>query len=155
MSWKQGRLNCQVVWLNELTAGDEETALNQGSSDVCHTCVHINCVLRETRDVENLWAAAGICLLVNCVLRVCWDPWTIGGLPVVVSWCKTLHFDPGAVGSKENFTKVLLSLTIDVYFKWQSGCVCEGIEERGGRRRREEGGGRREERGGRREEVKK
>ena len=55
MSGKQGRLNCQVVWLiNELTAGDEETALNQGSSDVCHTCVHINCVLRETRDVENL-----------------------------------------------------------------------------------------------------
>lgn len=71
MSGKQGRLNCQVVWLNELTAGDEETALNQGSSDVCHTHVHINCVLGETRDVENLCTAAGICLLVKCVLRVC------------------------------------------------------------------------------------
>ena len=71
MSWKQGRLNCQVVWLNELTAGDEETALNQGTSEIRNTLVHINCVLGETRDVENLCAAAGICLLVKYVLRVC------------------------------------------------------------------------------------
>ena len=39
-----------VVWLNELTAGNEESPLNQGSSEVRHTCVHINCVLRETGD---------------------------------------------------------------------------------------------------------
>ena len=71
MSSKQGRLNCQVMWLNELTAGDEETALNQGTSEIRHTRVHINCVFRETRDVENLCAAAGICLLVKYVLRVC------------------------------------------------------------------------------------
>ena len=72
MFWKQGRFYCQVMWLiNERTAGDEETPLNQGSSDVRHTRVHINCVLRETCDVENLCAGAGISLLVKCVLRVC------------------------------------------------------------------------------------
>ena len=59
------------MWLNELTAGNEETTLNQGSSDVRHTHVHINCVLGETRDVENSCAAVGICQLVKCVLRVC------------------------------------------------------------------------------------